>query len=109
MLQFTIDSELDPNGAAVRRLLEAHATYQRMSAAKRFSLHLLALVGVVVWIGAMWPALLPTKLLEYALALWGGLLLIAVLASLEEWLWQRKVARYRAERQENQKSALLLP
>jgi putative copper export protein len=102
MLQFTIDNELDPKSASVRRLLEAHLVYQRMSAAKRFSLHLLALVGVVVWIGAMWPTLLPTNLLEYALALWGGLLLIAVLASFEEWLWQRKVARYRSEHQARQ-------
>ena len=34
----------------------------------------------------------------------GGLLLIAVLATFEEWLWQRKVARYRTEQHGNQKS-----
>lgn len=105
MLQFTIDNELDPKSASVRRLLEAHVTYQHMNAAKRFSLHLLAFVGVVVWIGALWPGLLPAKLLEYALALWGGLLFIATLSSIEEWIWQRKVARYRTEHQANQKSA----
>jgi hypothetical protein len=106
MLQFTLNRELDVDDTSVRRLLEAHLLYIRMGAAKRFSLHLLALVGVVVWIGAMWPALLPAKLMEYALALWGGLLFIAVLTSVEEWIWQRKVARYRIERQAHQNSAL---
>jgi hypothetical protein len=103
MLQFTVNRELGSDEPSVRRLLEAHAVYARMSAAKRFSLHLLALVGVVVWIGAMWPALLPGNLLESALAVWGGLLFIAVLASVEEWVWHRKVARYRTEHQSNQK------
>jgi hypothetical protein len=101
-----MNRELDVDDAAVRRLLEAHLLYVRMGTAKRFSLHLLALVGVVVWIGAMWPALLPARLMEYVLALWGGLLFIAVLASVEEWIWQRKVARYRIEHQVHQNSAL---
>jgi membrane protein implicated in regulation of membrane protease activity len=105
MLQFTVHSDLDPDRASVRRLLEAHLTYARMSAAKTFLLHLLAVVSMAVWVGAMWPAVLPPGVLEAALALWVALLFFAVLASVEEWLWHRRVARYQSERQAKQKPA----
>lgn len=103
MLQFTINKNLDRDGTSLRRLLEAHLIYERMSAAKKFSLHLLAVVGVVVWVGAMWPALLPPRLMESASELWGAVLFFTVLASVEEWLWHRKVARYHLEHRAKQK------
>jgi len=103
MLQFTIHKELDPDRASVRRLLEAHLTYVRMSAAKSWFLHLLAVVSVAVWVGAMWPAVLSLPVLDSALALWVALLFFAILASIEEWLWHRKGARYRDERRAQQK------
>ena len=102
MLQFTIDNDRDSHSVSLRTMLEAHVIYERMSAAKKFSLHLLAIVGVVVWVGAEWPSLLPARLLDSALALWVGLLFFAVLATLEEWLWHRKVARYRDKHQAKQ-------
>lgn len=98
MLQFTVQRDLDPDGAAVRKLLEAHLTYTRMSAAKSLLLHLLAVVSVALWVGTMWPAVLPLTVLDSALALWLAILFFAVLASFEEWLWRRKVTRYRRER-----------
>jgi hypothetical protein len=104
MLQFTLKRDRDPNDASLRRLLEAHVVYERMSGAKKFSLHLLAIVGAVLWVGAMWPALLPPQVLYSALMLWLGLLFFAILASIEEWLWHRKVARYRSDQQTKQKS-----
>jgi membrane protein implicated in regulation of membrane protease activity len=103
MLQFTTNRDLDPDGASLRKLLEAHVIYERMSGAKKFCLHLLAIVGLVVWVGAMWPAVLPSQVLEPVLALWGGLLFFAILASAGEWLWHREVERYRRERQASQK------
>lgn len=103
MLHFTINRDLNPNGASLRKLLKAHVIYERMTAAKKFSLYLLAIVGVVLWVGTMWPAFLPPRALDFALALWGGLLFLAILASVEEWLWHRRVARYRSEHQARQK------
>ncbi|HEY1374868.1 MAG TPA: hypothetical protein VGH50_20515 [Candidatus Binatia bacterium] len=85
-------------GAAVRRLLEAHRRYARMSGAKTFALHLLALVGLALWIGAMWPAVLPGPVLDDALAVWIAVLGFAVLTSIEEWLWRRRVAQYQFDR-----------
>jgi hypothetical protein len=93
MLQFTMNRGPNADGTSLRKLLEAHRVYARIGAAKRFSLHLLALVGVVVWIGAMWPSLLPAPVRLPALALWGGLLFLAVLASVEERTWRRKLER----------------
>jgi hypothetical protein len=105
MLQFTVQKDLDPNSASLRRLLEAHLTYVKMSAAKSFFLHLLAVVSVAVWIAAMWPGVLPLQVLDSALALWVVLLFFAVLTSVEEWLWHRKVARYRSEHPPKQKES----
>ena len=105
MLQFTVHKDLDPDSASLRRLLEAHLTYARMSAAKTFVLHLLAVVSVAVWVGAMWPTMLPPGVLDSALALWVALLFSAILASIEEWLWHRKVARYRGEHPPKQKES----
>jgi hypothetical protein len=102
MLQFTIDSELDPKSASLRKLLEAHVIYERMSAAKSFSLHLLAIVSAVVWFGEVWPSLLPSQVRAVAVALWAVLLLFAVCAGAEKWAWHRKVARYRSEHQARQ-------
>ncbi|HEY6197748.1 MAG TPA: hypothetical protein VI231_03995 [Candidatus Binatia bacterium] len=84
---------------AVRRLLEAHRRYARMSGAKTFALHLLALVSLALWIGAMWPAVVPMPVLDDALAVWIAVLCFAVLTSIEEWLWRRRVARYQFDRQ----------
>jgi polyferredoxin len=102
MLQFTVHQELDPDSGSLRRLLEAHLTYARMSAAKSLFLHLLAVVSVAVWFGAMWPGVLPLRVLDSALALWVSLLFFAMLTSIEEWLWRRKVTRYRSERHPKQ-------
>lgn len=99
MLRFTIRNYAESDAASVKRLLQAHLTYTRVCAAKSFFLHLLALAGVVVWVGAMWPAALPPQMLDDALALWVALLFFAALASVEEWLWHRKVARYKNNRE----------
>ncbi len=103
MLQFTINTDRDANDMPLRRLLEAHVVYERMAAAKRFSLHLLAIVGVVVWIGAEWPFFIPLRLLDAALALWLGLFFFAILANFEAWIWNRKVTDYRNQHQAKQK------
>lgn len=105
MLQFTINKDRDPNDMSLRGLFEAHVIYERMAAAKNFSLYLLATVSVIVWVGAMWPFFLPARLLDSALALWVGLLFFVVLATVEEWLWHRKVARYRNEHRASPKES----
>ncbi|MGH7765875.1 MAG: hypothetical protein ACREQP_00345 [Candidatus Binatia bacterium] len=106
MLQFTINKDRDPNEASLRRLLKAHIIYERMSSAKSFSLHLLAVVSAVVWLGEIWPSLLSSHALSIALALWGVLLVFAICAGVEEWAWHRRVARYRSEHQAKQENSV---
>ncbi|HKA35112.1 MAG TPA: hypothetical protein VKH64_18000 [Candidatus Binatia bacterium] len=105
MLKFTIQHPFDPNNASLRRLLEAHVVYERMTAAKKFGLHLLAAVGAIVWLGAEWPQFLPARVLDSALAVWAALLFFCVLATVEEWVWHRKVSRYIDEQQTKQRKA----
>jgi polyferredoxin len=104
MPHFTFDDAGEAD-RAVRRLLEAHRRYARMSGAKTFALHLLAVVSVALWVGAMWPAVLPAPVLDDALALWIALLCFAVLARFEEWLWRRRVAQYQLDRQSRRSPA----
>jgi hypothetical protein len=92
MLQFTISKDADR--AKFRALFEAHYTYERMSGTRSFCVHLLALVGVFVWLGVCWPSLLPAQAHVFAAECWGVLLFITILASAEEWRWYRRRARY---------------
>ncbi|MBI3304627.1 MAG: hypothetical protein HYZ72_21400 [Deltaproteobacteria bacterium] len=98
MLQFTISQDPDQKRSTLCALLEAHYAYERMSAARSVCMHLLVLVGVLVWLGACWPSFLPAQAQAFADELWGILLFIVVLAGAEEWKWYRRRARYLAER-----------
>ena len=102
MLQFTISKGPGHDRSKLRALLEAHYAYERMSAARSFSVHLLALVSVFVWLGACWPSLLSAQAQAFAVELWGVLLFIALLAGTEEWRWYRRRARYLTEHQATQ-------
>jgi membrane protein implicated in regulation of membrane protease activity len=100
MLQFTIDPN-QTDSKAVRKMLEAHVVRERMASAKSVSLHLMAALSVIVWLGAKWPGLMPTRLLDAALAVWAAILFFSILAAVEEWLWHKKAKRYQYEQQEN--------
>ena len=102
-MQFTINRDLDPDRSSLRPLLEAHCKYERMSAAKSRYLHLLAIVGVWVWLGTVWPSLLPAQVEEFVLVVWGVLLLIAAWVSVETWAWHRRMTRYLIEHQAKQR------
>ena|SRR5689334_980321 len=93
MLQFTIDTQSQSDGA-LRNLLEAHVVRERMAAAKTNALHLMAALSALVWLGAKWPGLLPTRVLDAALAVWAAFFFVALVAALEEWLWYKKAEQY---------------
>ena len=101
-MQLTINSDLDPDGSSLRPLLEAHFKYERMSAAKSRYLHWLAIVGFWVWLGAIWPSVLPPPVEEIVLVLWGILLLIGAWVSVETWAWHRKMTRHLSEHRAKQ-------
>ena len=106
-MQFTINRDLDPDGASLGPLLEAHVKYERINAARSRYFQLLAIVGFWVWVGAIWPSLLPAPVEDLVLVLWGVLLLIAAWASVEAWAWHRKMTHYLREHQAKQKGSTL--
>ena len=96
--------ELKPEQAVAAHTLDRHLSVTAgPGAGKTFVLHLLAVVSIALWVGAMWPAVLPLQVLDSALALWVALLFFAIAASIEEWLWRRKVARYQSDHRAKQK------
>jgi hypothetical protein len=103
IMHITINRDLDPDGSKLRALLEAQYTYERMSAARSFLVHLLAMASMPVWLGASWPALLLAQVRAFALALWVGLFFIAILVGVQEWTWHRRLARYLSEYQARQR------
>src|SRR5207247_10271130 len=87
MLQFTVSQGPERDRSKFRALLEAHYAYERMSAARSVSVHLLALVSVFVWLGACWPLLFSAQAQAFVVEIWGVLIFISILAGLEEWRW----------------------
>jgi hypothetical protein len=67
-----------------------------MSAARSFFAHLLAIVGAVIWLAAIWPELLPPDIRFFALAVFGGLLFLTIRAAIEELVSRRRLKRYLA-------------
>jgi hypothetical protein len=89
-MEIRFDRELDPDGTKLRTFLEAHETYERLGAARSFFVHLLALVGVIIWLDAQWPDVLPRQVYESAFGLWDVFFCIAFSTSIGEWIWYRR-------------------
>jgi len=83
----------DDREKSLRPLLEAHISYEHVSARRSFCVHVLALVSVFVWLGAYWPSLLPAPVQEFVNEFWGILLFISIVAGVEEWQWYRRLMR----------------
>lgn len=96
-MEIPFNRNRDSDGPKLRRLLEACYEYERMSAARSFSVHLLAIVSIFVWLGAGWPSLLSTEVQIAALGLWGMFFCLALWMGMEEWLWCRRRESYLAQ------------
>lgn len=96
MLEFTLNK--DDREQSLRPLLEAHISYEHMSARRSFCVHVLALVSVFVWVGVCWPGLLPAQIQIFADELWSVALFLALVAGVQEWKWHRLLMRYVADR-----------
>jgi hypothetical protein len=93
MLKFTIDKTHDPDGSQLRRLLQAQLTCERIGSARSLLAHLLAITGVVIWLGVVWSALLGPEIRFFALAAFGGFLILALGIVIEELPWRVKLKR----------------
>lgn len=94
ILQFRIDRNSDPDRSELRSVLETQFTYERMKAARSWFTHLLAVTGVVIWLEAIWPDLLPADIRFFTLAVFGGILFLSIRAAIEEVVSRRRLKRY---------------
>jgi hypothetical protein len=54
----------------------------------------LAIIGMLIWIQAIWPDLIPEEARFFILVLWGSILFVTVWVAVEEHVWRRKLSRY---------------
>jgi hypothetical protein len=97
-LGFTIDKTRDPDGETLRGVLAAQLAYERMRAARSWFIHLLALVGVIIWLEAIWPDLVAADVRVFTLAVFGGILFLSIRTVIEEVVSRRRLARYIASK-----------
>jgi hypothetical protein len=91
MLRFVIDKKGDPDRTKLREVLEAQLTYERGRAARSWFVHLLAVVGVILWIESIWPDLLSPNIRFFSLVVFGGVLFITIRTAIEEIACRRRV------------------
>jgi hypothetical protein len=93
ILKFRINEAADPDRWKLRAVLEAEFDYERMATARAWFAHLLAVLGVVFWLAAIWPEFLPPGIRIFGLALFGGVLFLTLRAGIAEFVSQRKLKR----------------
>jgi hypothetical protein len=91
ILEVRINKQLDPDRSQLRHLL---VDYQRMSTARYMLVHLLAFVGVVIWLEAISPDLLPKEARFFTFILWGSFLFLTLWVAVEEYVLWRKITGY---------------
>jgi hypothetical protein len=93
MLEFTVDRNRDPDGSKLQRVLEAQINCERMVAARSLVAHILAITGLVIWLEAIWPGLLAPEIRSFAVAVFGGNLILALGIGIEEFVWRVRLKR----------------
>jgi hypothetical protein len=90
ILEFKIDRNSDPDRAKLRTALEAQFAYERMRTARSWFAHLLAALGVIIWLQAIWPDTF-SDIRFFLLAVYGGVLFLTVRAAIAEFFSHRKL------------------
>jgi hypothetical protein len=98
LVEIGLNKDLDPDGSQLRHVLEIQSAYERMHGARYMLVHLLAFVGVVIWVEAIEPDLLPRELRLFTFILWGSFLFLTIWVAIEEYvLWRRFSAHSRGK------------
>jgi len=83
----------DSDGGNLQQLLEAQLSCERMVAARSLIAHLLAITGAVMWLEAIWPGLVNPEIRFFAVAVFGGNLILALGVTIEEVIWRIRLKR----------------
>ena len=55
-------------------------------------------MGVIIWLEAIWPDLIPADIRFFTLAVFGGILFLSIRAAIEEVISRRRLKRYIASK-----------
>ena len=91
-MQVGINNQLAPPDGS--RLDRALVDYERMRTARSMLVHLLAVVGVVIWLEAMSPDFLSKEVRLSTFILWGSFLFLTLWVAVEEYVLWRKITGY---------------
>lgn len=92
LIKFTMSEDPEASGRRFDAFLETHRTYERMTAARRLWVHVLAIAGGGLFIDAWWPTLWSASVRDATVALWAVSVVGAVAAGCAEWKWYRREA-----------------
>jgi hypothetical protein len=98
LIAFRASPEHDPQGTDVHAVLETHLWYQHTKAARYFWVHLLAVFGALGWLCVLLPGVVPARVGEVGLALWGACGVLVMVMAAREWKWSRRRARLLAQK-----------
>jgi hypothetical protein len=93
MATFTFPVLPSADREKLQALIEAQLLYERMNETRLFLVHVLALMGALLWLCLYWPPLFSQSTQAFILALWGT----CGLATLAVSLWQRSWHHRRAD------------
>ena len=99
MLRFWVNHGQDPKGTRLREMLSAQFSYERMQVISALLVYALVVIGVLVWIAAVQPGLLPSWLSQLSEAAWGAGLLGLILAIVRGRLCEKRARRLAEESQ----------
>jgi hypothetical protein len=99
-LGFTIDKTRDPDGETLRGVLAAQFAYERMRAARSWFIHLLAVVGAIIWLEAIWPDLIPEDIRFFTWPYSVAFSFLVFGAAIEELVSRHRLKRYVASKTE---------
>jgi DNA-binding GntR family transcriptional regulator len=74
----------------LQALIEAQLIYERINEARLFFVHVLAIIGALVWLCLCWPTLFSQHTRAFILALWSTCGLATLAVSLCQWVWRHR-------------------
>jgi hypothetical protein len=99
IVELRINKARDPDRSKLRALLETEFSYERMRTARILFVHLVALLGAVVWLDAVWPGLFSGDMRFFVLTVWAAAVCVALFVAMEELIWRRRLSRLTSEQQ----------
>ena len=85
-----------PQGAdrkKLQALIEAQFMYERMNEARLFFVHVLAIIGVPLWLYIWWSTVFSQTARAFILTLWSVCGLATLAVSVLQWVWYRRRTR----------------